>query len=142
MTEQELRSLHPNLIPRYQRICHSLIRTPFIGALWLVLGFLVCTSDSSYFVKYAIASVFFFSSMYTALPSVFLTPVSLIASLFFLGGLNEIGCTMYIIVWAVGVFVYLVFATVQVRIMTGKYEVSVLTRAVCYNMTDYISGRT
>lgn len=109
-------------IPAILRFCHRAIRTPFLGVVWLVFSLLVCTIENIGFVHYVIGLVFFLLSTITAWPAIILTPFSLIAALFFLSNLNEIGLVMYMIIWGTGVIVYCLFLMVQCRIISGRYQ--------------------
>ncbi len=123
-------------IPGVLRFCHRAIRMPFLGVVWMVVSLFVCTMEHIGFVHYVIGAVFFFLSCWTAWPAIILTPFSLIAALFFLGDLNEVGLGMYMFVWGTGVLVYVAFFIVQFRIITGRYQYNpfngVVTETIIY----------
>ena len=128
------------LIPGYQRLCHSILRTPVIGPSWLILGILAIIGDTTFTVRFILALAISIAALFTAWPTIVLTPFAMLASLFFIGNMGDNYATFYVIYMVAGAVVYSVYLLVTVRIGTGKYVVSRVTGQIMYDSLSFIKG--
>ena len=128
------------LIPGFQRVCHSIIRTPMIGPSWLILGLMVITGGASFPVRFILALAVLLATWFTAWPTVVLTPFAMIASLFFLNKLDGGFAVFYTIYLVTGAVVYSTYLLVTFRLMTERYVINPVTRQIWHNPSSFIRG--
>lgn len=128
-------------VPWPYQFCHTLLRTPAIGSLFLIFYIFGCLpAEIPDILFWVISTIVTIVSFFTAALTVFGTPIAFIVSLFFIGNYNSTMGQIYIVVSILAFLVYVCYIIPACRLASGRYLLVPLVNRIIVN-PDWVGQR-
>lgn len=129
---------YPLNAPWRYRLCHSIMMIPIVGSLWLLFPTFICLHRSSPTLLLVIAGVVIGLSFFSTILASFLTPIPIVASIFFLGRIDERVIIPYLIFVLLGMTIWSHHIITIYRLMIGEYAHSLVTHQLIVNQNQEV----